>query len=346
VVPGGTRGSQHLSLRKYYIISITYNHLAKFGSVTMSEKVLVTGGAGFIGSHLVEYLLKRGDHVVVLDDFTTGRKDNLSGVIDHIDYIKGDIRDRKALDKCLDGVGTVYHMAAIVGVNLVNRLSDSETVNVDLNGTKTLLEGCKESGINNLFFASSSEVYGHYPQEKLPMSENDEFTPDTEYGKAKLSAEMLCKKFFEDYGIKTSSARYFNVYGPRQSLNGYAIPHMIHAAVRNEPLKIHGDGKQIRDFTYIDDTVDASVRICDGGYGGEVFNIGTGKSINMNDLANIIIRLCDSKSEKEYVQKRRPTDLQDKYSNPNKIKKEIGWEPKIGLEEGLTRTIEYFKAGL
>jgi nucleoside-diphosphate-sugar epimerase len=310
----------------------------------MSEKVLVTGGAGFIGSHLLEFLLKRGDDVVVLDNFTTGSEGNLSGVIDQIDYIKGDIRDKVVLNKCLDGVATIYHMAAIVGVNLVNRLPDSETINVDLNGTKTLLEACKESNINNMFFASSSEVYGRYPPEKLPMSENDEFTPDTEYGKAKLCAEMLCNKYFEEFGIKISSARYFNIYGPRQSLNGYAIPHMIYAALKNKPIEIHGNGTQIRDFTYIDDTVDATVRICDGGYGGEVFNIGTGKSINMDDLANIIIRLCDSKSERVYVPKRRPTDLQDKYSNPNKIKKTIGWEPKVGLEEGLTRTIKYFKA--
>lgn len=314
--------------------------------VTMSEKVLITGGAGFIGSHLAECLLKRGDDVVVFDDFSAGRKSNLSGVIDQIECFEGDIRDRRAIDKCLDGVGTIYHMAAIVGVNVVTKLPDSETVDVDLNGTKTLLEACKDSGIRKLFFASSSEVYGHYPQEKLPMSEDDDFSPDTEYGKAKFRAEMLCKKYYEDYEIKTSSARYFNVYGPRQSLNGYAIPHMIHAALRDKPIEIHGNGKQIRDFTYIDDTVDATIRICDGGYGGEVFNIGTGKSINMNDLADLIIGLCDSKSEIAYVPKRRPTDLQDKYSDPSKIKKMFGWEPSVGLEEGLIRTIDYYKAHL
>ncbi len=312
----------------------------------MSEKVLITGGAGFIGSHLTECLLKRGDDVVVFDDFSAGRKSNLSGVIDQIECFEGDIRDRTAIDKCLDGVGTIYHMAAIVGVNVVTKLPDSETVDVDLNGTKTLLEACKDSGVSKLFFASSSEVYGHYPQEKLPMSEDDDFSSDTEYGRAKYRAEMLCKRYYEDYGLKTSSARYFNVYGPRQSLNGYAIPHMIHAALRNKPIEIHGNGKQIRDFTYIDDTVDATIRICDGGYGGEVFNIGTGRSINMNDLADLIIGLCDSKSEIAYIPKRRPTDLQDKYSDPSKIKKMLGWEPSVGLKEGLIRTIEYYKAYL
>jgi UDP-glucose 4-epimerase len=309
----------------------------------MSEKILVTGGAGFIGSRLVEYLLKRGDDVAVLDDLSTGKESNLSSVMDQIDYNVGDIRNSETLDKCLDGVETIYHLAAIVGVNLVLRLSDRETLDVDLNGTKMVLEACKDSDVRNIFFASSSEVYGHYPQDKLPMSEADDFTPDTKYGEAKLSAEEMCKDFFEEYGIKTASARYFNVYGPRQTLNGYAVPHMVWAAINNKPIEIHGDGKQIRDFTYIDDTVAATVGICDGGFGGEVFNIGTGRSINMNDLADLIISLSKSKSEKVYVQKRRPTDLHDKYSNPDKIKKSTGWVPKVGLEEGLARTIDYTK---
>jgi UDP-glucose 4-epimerase len=306
----------------------------------MTEKTLITGGAGFIGTHLVDYLLKKGDEVVVLDNLSTGNRKNLP---DGVRFVEGDIRDKSALSDALDGVTKVYHHAAELGVDRIMRMSDEAMNDVDFYGTKMVLEACRKSDVETLLFASSSEVYGNYLKEELPMCEDDAFVPDTAYGDAKRNAEILCQQFSEMYGIKAVCVRYFNVYGARQTLNGYAIPNFIHAALRNNTIKIHGDGKQIRDFTYIDDCVKMTTGVCQKKFDREVFNVGSGDYMNMIDLANKIISMCNSRSAIEFVKPRRDTDTHNKYSNNSKIVDLTGLDTMMEFGEGLKRTIAYYR---
>lgn len=306
----------------------------------MKERILITGGAGFIGTHLVDYLFNQGNKIIVLDNLCTGNLKNLrSGVT----FIKGDVRDKEAVVRALNGCTKVYHHAAELGVDRIMRMSDEAMADVDYYGTKTVLEACKDSEVKTLLFASTSEVYGDYLKEDLPMSEDDNFKPDTPYGEAKKSAETLCHEFSKETGMNTVCVRYFNVYGARQTFNGYAIPNFIRAALKNETIKIHGDGKQIRDFTYIDDAVRMTVGVCQDKFNGEVFNIGSGDYVNMIDLASIIKRLCESKSEIKFIAPRRPTDTHNKYSDPSKVIQMTGVNSKMDFEKGLTETIEYYR---
>lgn len=305
----------------------------------MTEKILITGGAGFIGSHLVDYLLKKGKEIVVLDNLSTGNMKNLP---EGLHFIKGDIRDMEALSKAFDGVTKVYHHAAELGVDRIMRMSNEEMSNVDFYGTKMVLEACRQFDVDTMIFASSSEVYGFYSKEQLPMGENDPFVPDTPYGEAKLNAEKLCQQFSEMYGMKNICVRYFNVYGARQTLNGYAIPNFIHAALRNKTIKIHGDGTQIRDFTYIDDCVKMTVGVCKKKFDREVFNIGSGTYMNMIDLANKIISMCNSKSTIEFIKPRRDTDTHNKYADNSKIARLTGLKTNMELTQGLKHTIAYY----
>ncbi len=309
----------------------------------MNEKILITGGAGFIGSHLVDYLSNKGNEIVVFDNLSTGKKSNLKG---ETKFIEGDIRDIKALAQALQGVTTVYHHAAELGVDRILKMSDIAMSDVDFYGTNMVLEACRHSDVNTLLFASSSEVYGEYAKDKLPMSEKDIFVPDTPYGEAKLNAEVLCKEFSDNYGINTICVRYFNVYGARQTLNGYAVPNFIRAALTNKTIKIHGNGTQIRDFTYIDDAVRMTVGVCNRKFNKGVFNIGSGEYMNMIDLSNIIVNLCGSKSNIEFIKPRRETDTHNKYANASKIKNFTGLKTKTELVDGLKRTISYYRSQL
>lgn len=308
----------------------------------MEEKILVTGGAGFIGTHLVDYLLREGNEIVILDNLSTGREHNIYNG-NNISFIRGDIRDKKIVSNALKDITKVYHHAAELGVDRIMEMSDDAMIDVDFHGTKNVLEACRYSDVDTLLFASSSEVYGNYSKEQLPMSEDDDFTPDTPYGTAKRNAEILCQDFSDNYGMNTVCVRYFNVYGQRQTLNGYVVPNFIHAALRNEPIRIHGDGKQIRDFTYIDDAVRMTIGVCRKEFNKEVFNIGSGEYMNMIDLGETIIDLCNSKSTIEFIKARRETDTHNKYSNNSKIVRLTGLDTKIELNEGLRRTIKYYK---
>lgn len=309
----------------------------------MKERILITGGAGFIGTHLVDRLFDQGNQIVVLDNLSTG---NLKNLRDEVTFIKGDIRDKDMVMRALKGCTKVYHHAAELGVDRVMSMSDAAMADVDYYGTKIVLEACRNSEVKTLLFASTSEVYGDYLKEDLPMAESDNFKPDTPYGEAKKSAEVLCQEFSKETGINAVCVRYFNVYGARQTFNGYAIPNFIRAALKNGTIKIHGDGTQIRDFTYIDDAVRMTIDVCQGKFNGEVFNIGSGDYVNMIDLASIIKRLCKSRSEIQFIAPRRPTDTHNKYSDPSKIIRMTGKGSKIDFEKGLAKTIEYYKKSI
>lgn len=308
----------------------------------MRDKILVTGGAGFIGSYIVEELVKEGYKGVVLDDLRTGVLSNLKDVIDKIDFVKGSINDKKLLDNVMQGVDIVYHLAAEVGVDrVIGR--DKEVWKNDYEGTKKVLDVAAKHRVRKFLFTSTSEVYGKFNPDRLPMKEDNFFTPDTIYGKAKLEAEKLVAQYSNELGIIGVSTRYFNAYGPRQTLNGYCIPHFIDAALKGEDIKIHGDGSQTRDLTYIDDAVKLTMTLITNSFrdkfSGETFNIGTGFSISMNDLARKIIEMTNSESKIIYIPRRRPTDGYHKQGDATKILKSTGLKPEINLEEGLKKTI-------
>lgn len=308
----------------------------------MPKKVLVTGAAGFLGSHIVERLVQDGRMVVALDDLSTGLSDNLDGVRKSIDFVHGSIADEMLLDEVMDDIDTIYHMAGAVGVNLVCG-RDEDVWAINYAGTRKVLDAAVKHGVQRFLFASTSEVYGHYDPVRLPMREDDDFAPDTPYGEAKLAAEQLVINHANDYGMQCVAARYFNVYGPRQTLNGYCVPHFIDAALKDVAILIHGDGSQTRDLTYVDDAVQLTMALLGENVleasRGKSFNIGTGSNVPMIDLAKQIVEITGSKSPITYGPKRRPTDGYHKMGDPTRIVSVTGLKPAVSLEEGLERTV-------
>lgn len=310
------------------------------------EKIVVTGGAGFIGRHLVQRLLSMKDDVslTVLDNFSVGMKENLAAIGMNgrkFDVVRGDVRDGKVLDKVLAGADTVYHMAAVVGVDRVIAMPE-ETWDVEVNGTRTLLEKCECFGVKRFFLASSSECYGKYDLSRLPMKESDEVAPNTNYGKAKLECEKMCAEYGSRGGMNCVGVRYFNVYGKLQSFNGYVIPNMIWQALNGEPVKVHGHGRQLRDFMYIDDAVCATIKLAESKVEG-VYNVGAGKPVSIMDVAKMIMYLTASKSQVMHVPIRRPTDIESKSGDNTKIRQAIGWMPVHDIQSGLVKTIDDYK---
>ncbi|MDP2906372.1 MAG: GDP-mannose 4,6-dehydratase [Nanoarchaeota archaeon] len=310
------------------------------------SNILVTGGAGFVGSYIVEKLVKEGHDVRVIDDLRTGDLKNLESVIDKITFCQDSILNNQALEPLMYNIDIVYHLAAEVGVNRVIGRDKSVWEN-DYKGTLKVINKALKCGAEKFLFTSTSEVYGKFDQKRLPMKENDKFKPDTVYGEAKLFSENVVSKYAKRFEMTGVSTRYFNAYGPRQTLNGYCVPHFIDAALKGENIKIHGNGSQTRDLTYIDDAVKLTMTLLDDylkdKVKGESFNIGTGFAISMNDLAQKIIEMTESKSKIIYIPNRRPTDGYHKKGDATKILEVTGLKPRIGLEEGLAKTIEYHK---
>jgi len=313
------------------------------------SKILVTGGAGFIGSYIIEKLVQEGHDVRVIDDLRTGNIKNLDKVIDKITFSESSFLDEVVLDQLMHEVDTVYHLAAELGVNrVIGR--DKEVWENDYKGTVKLMYKVLKHGVEKVLFTSTSEVYGKFDQKHLPMKEDAKFKPDTIYGEAKLLSEEIISKYAKRFDITGVSTRYFNAYGPRQTLNGYCVPHFIDAALKNEDIKIHGDGSQTRDLTYIDDAVKLTMTLLDNKLRDKVkcqsFNIGTGFAISMNDLAKRIIAMTGSKSKIVHIPKRRPTDGYHKRGDATKILRVTGLRPEVGLDRGLEKTIEYHRQAL
>ncbi len=318
-------------------------------NATMKEKILVTGGAGFIGTHVVQKLLETKDniHIVILDNFSVGKADSFMPVCTgakRLDIVKGDVRDEKILDKVLPGTTTVYHLAAVVGVDRVISMPQ-ETWDVEVNGTKTLIEKCVNHKVKRFFLASSSECYGKYSSWRLPMKESDSIMPNTNYGKAKYECEKRCGQYNRGGKIRCVAARYFNVYGKFQSFNGYVIPNMVMQALNNEPIKIYGHGNQLRDFMYIDDTVDATIKLAESEFTG-IYNIGSGKCTSIKNIAETIIKLTGSDSMIAHVPIRRPTDIESKLSDNMKIRRATNWKPVHNIDSGLKETINSYRRHL
>ena len=297
-------------------------------------KILVTGGAGFIGSHITEYLVQRGDDVTVLDNLNTGRKENLAKINDKINFVNGDIRDSQLLEKLVSDTAGVFHEAALASVQDSFNMKD-EYFDVNVNGTENIFKLAKEYGFK-IVYASSSSVYGN--PKKIPITENDDRKPINPYAQTKLDGEVLAKKYSE-MGVRVIGLRYFNVFGPRQSKEYAGVIKLFLEKIKQKiPPKINGDGSQIRDFVHIDDVVMANILAMDSNIKHEFFNVGTGNSISILELANAIIR-ASSLSLEPIHGPELSGDVRATQADTTLIRKLLNWEPTIRLDDWVTKII-------
>lgn len=304
---------------------------------------LITGGAGFIGSNLAGKLIQnKEDNVVILDDLSTGKKENLEEIQGRIIFIEGSILDLKLLNEIIKNYGIEYISHQAAWPSVLKSIEDPlKTNKVNIEGTLNVLKSALDNKVKKVVVASSSSVYGDTPS--LPEVETMRLNPKSPYGVTKVAKELYTKIFSYIYGLKAVGLRYFNVYGPKQDpFSPYAavIPKFINAALRGEPLTIEGDGDQTRDFTYIDDVVQANICALNSNAIG-IYNISYGKRISINELATRIIELTESPSEIIYLEPRKG-DIRQSLADNSKAIKEIGYTPKIDLEKGLRRTINWF----
>ena len=297
-------------------------------------KILVTGGAGFIGSHIAEYLVQRGDDVTVLDNLNTGKKDNLAKINDKINFVNGDIRDYKLLEKLVNDTSSVFHEAALASVQQSFNMKD-EYFDVNVNGTENILKLGKEYGFK-IVYASSSSVYGN--PKKIPIKEGDDRKPINPYAQTKLEGEYLAKKYSE-IGVSVIGLRYFNVFGSRQSIEYAGVIKLFLEKIKQKmPPKINGDGLQTRDFVHIDDIVKANILAMDSDIKHEFFNVGTGNSISILDLANVVINASGLSLEPIHGPE-LSGDVRATQGDITLIRKLLNWEPKMRLSDWLTKII-------
>jgi UDP-glucose 4-epimerase len=310
----------------------------------MARNVLVTGGAGFIGSNLVRALLERGDRVRVIDNFSTGHRANLADVIAEIEIVEGELRSFERVHVATKGVEIVFHEGALPSVP--RSVQDPLTTNaVNVEGTLNILLAARDADVRRVVFASSSSVYGNGLE--LPRRESQPTSPISPYAVSKLAAETYCTSVSRVYGdqLETISLRYFNVFGPRQDpTSQYAavVPRFISAVAAGKPLTIYGDGTQSRDFTFVANVVDANLLAADAeGVSGSIVNIATGRQLSVNDLAETIGRILDLPVATEFLPS-RPGDVRDSWADVSEAKRLLGYEPRIDLEDGLRQTAAWF----
>jgi len=304
---------------------------------------LVTGGAGFIGSNIVEELVKRGQKIRILDSFITGKPENLKPFAGKIEVIKGDIRNKAALKKALKNIDYVIHQAALRSVP--KSVDDPFTTNdINVFGTLNLLMEAKKAGVKRVVYASSSSVYGE--AKKFPQRETDLTSPISPYGVSKLAAENYCITFAKTFGLETVSLRYFNVFGPRQnpdSKYSAVIPAFLFTMAKGARPVIEWDGKQSRDFTYVANVVEANLRSCVAkGVSGEVFNVACGTTTSVNGIVEELNNILGTDIKAKYAPKRKG-DVKKTYADVSKMRKKLGVRSIIGFEEGLKLTVEWFK---
>ena len=312
----------------------------------MACEYLVTGGGGFIGSNLVHTLVASGRSVRVLDNFSTGRRENLASVASKIELVDGDLCEDAVLKQAVAGVRYIMHFAALPSV--IRSVEDPRSTNhVNVTGTLNLLIAARDVGVERVVFSSSSSVYGNTAT--LPKRENMFPEPLSPYALSKLAGEHYARMFHGLYGLRTFSLRYFNVFGPRQNpKSDYAavIPLFVDALMHDRSPVIYGDGEQTRDFTYVDDVVAANLCCCtapDSAVGG-VYNVAWGRRTSVNELARTIASVLGKKIEPVH-KPARAGDVRDSQTDSTRARELLGWKPGVTFEEGLKRTVEWFRAG-
>lgn len=298
------------------------------------KKIFITGGAGFIGSSLVEKLVELNYYVVVYDNLLRGNKIPTS-LMDKIEFVKGDVRDKNLLVSSAKGCEIVFHFAAVLGVDIVAD-NPIETMEVETIGMQNVAEACNINGIKKILYASTSGIYGHNAIEKA-VTEDIIVDPRTSYAMAKRYNEIYLGALHEEKGIDTIALRFFNVYGPRQD-NRMVIPRFIEQALSNNPITVFGTGKQTRDFTWIDDTVDACINLMDNVNGYHIVNIANENEGCIDDLAISIKRITNSESEISYIQapnKRYDYEVERRVGSSEKLFHLTGKKPQTKLEDGL-----------
>ena len=310
--------------------------------------VLVTGGAGFIGSNLTEALLQRGHFVRVLDDFSTGKRENLifNKTYPSLEIVEGDIRDLNTCQKAIKGTEYVFHQAALPSVQ--RSVEDPKTSNaVNAGGTLNILLAAREERMKRVIYASSSSIYGDTPT--LPKHEGMPSDPLSPYALQKYIGEQYCRLFYQLYGLETISLRYFNIFGPKQdpnSLYSAVIPKFIDALLQGRPPIIFGDGEQSRDFTYIENVVQANLLAISAEHlHGEAINIACGKRTSLNQLLNILKEILKSKLSPLY-QEPRQGDVRHSLADIRKGKEILNYETTVDVEMGLEKTVEFFRKAL
>jgi UDP-glucose 4-epimerase len=317
-------------------------------------RALITGGAGFIGSHLAERLLQEGQEVTILDDLSTGRLENLQDFRRHgaLRFVQGDIRDSTLVQLLASQCEVIFHLAAAVGVQLIAD-DPVHTIETNIAGTEVVLEAANKFG-RKILLASSSEIYGK--SEKVPFTEDDDFVlggtafSRWAYACSKAIDEFLGQAFHQQYGLSVVVARFFNTIGPRQTGRyGMVVPRFVQWALRNEPIQIYGTGQQTRCFCYVRDLVEAVIGLMQYEQAaGGVFNIGSTEEITMEALADKIIAITGSQSRKEFVPYvvaygRPIEDMMRRVPDTRRIRTAIGWRPRTGLDETLRTIVEYYR---
>ena len=308
-----------------------------------SKNVVITGGAGFIGSNLVGVLLEEGHEVIVIDNLSTGKSENTANLQDneHFEFVKGSITDLSLLKQVFEDAESVFHQAAIPSVQ--RSVENPQATNeANVNGTLNVLIAARDCGVEKVIYASSSSVYGDTPT--LPKQEDMKPNPKSPYAVSKLAGEFYCNVFSEVYGLKTACLRYFNVYGQKQDPSSeYAavIPRFITRVLNNQPPIIYGDGTQTRDFTFVKDVAHANILAMEQNAEG-VFNIACGEQISVNELATILMELVGVRLDVIYDNP-RPGDIKDSLADISLAKGKLKYEPEFTLTNGLEETIRWFQ---
>ena len=312
--------------------------------MALTSRVLVTGGAGFIGSNLAEELIRQGARVTILDDLSTGFRENLEEIEGDFDFVEGDINDDAQVSRALDGVEVVFHQAALPSVPRSVE-NPAETHRVCVDGTFNLLLKAKEAGVRRFVYAASSSAYGDQPT--LPKVESMRPDPLSPYAAAKLAGELFCRSFNSVYGLETYALRYFNVFGPRQnpeSMYSGVISRFIDALMTGEQPVIFGDGEQSRDFTFVANVVDANVKAAQASSGmGETMNVANGERITLNELLNVLKNITGKTDVSPRYEEARRGDVKHSQADNSRAVECLGYSELVGLEDGLAKTIDWWK---
>jgi UDP-glucose 4-epimerase len=305
------------------------------------RRVLVTGGAGFVGANIVRRLLELNAQVTVLDDFFTGRKSNLPAKKPKPEIVRGSVTDETMTRKLVGRSDYVLHMAARnIIVSVENPIQDFAT---NIGGTLNVLLAVRESRVRRVVYTSSASVYGN--PRYLPINEDDAANMLSPYSASKYGGENYCRAFFESYGLPVATVRYSNIYGPLQSPdNRYCgvVAKFFNAAIGGSPILIHGDGEQTRDYTFVGDAVEATLLAAVSPRAeGQIYNVGTGRETTVNQLADAILRITGSRSRLEYVNRRDIDNIRRRALNIEKARRELRWVPETTLERGLQATHEW-----